>query len=375
MRVLMAGGGTAGHINPALAIAGIIRERYPHSEVLFAGTPFGMEARLVPHAGYDFAPIKVLGFQRSFAPDDIIKNLKAAGYLMTSGFRAAQIIKVFRPDLVVGTGGYVSGPIVRKAAKMGIKTVIHESNAYPGVTTKLLSKYVDCVMLPVEEAKKYLAPGCKAVVTGNPIRGEILLKSKQQAREELHLDSRPCILSFGGSLGAGTLNRIMADVIAWHCKDARYHHIHGYGRMGKDTFLPALEQKGIDVSQYPQLDVREYIDNMDTCMAAADLVICRAGASTLSELQAVGKASILLPSPNVAENHQYHNAMVLQNHGAAVVIEDKDVTAQWMIRQIEEICDHPDRLRELSENAKKLAITDTDARIYAVIDAVMHGKS
>lgn len=371
----MAGGGTAGHINPALAIAGIIRERYPHSEVLFAGTPFGMEARLVPHAGYDFAPIKVLGFQRSFAPDDIIKNLKAAGYLMTSGFRAAQIIKVFRPDLVVGTGGYVSGPIVRKAAKMGIKTVIHESNAYPGVTTKLLSKYVDCVMLPVEEAKKYLAPGCKAVVTGNPIRGEILLKSKQQAREELHLDSRPCILSFGGSLGAGTLNRIMADVIAWHCKDARYHHIHGYGRMGKDTFLPALEQKGIDVSQYPQLDVREYIDNMDTCMAAADLVICRAGASTLSELQAVGKASILLPSPNVAENHQYHNAMVLQNHGAAVVIEDKDVTAQWMIRQIEEICDHPDRLRELSENAKKLAITDTDARIYAVIDAVMHGKS
>lgn len=366
MKVLLAGGGTAGHINPALAIAGEIKKNNRRAEILFAGTPNGMEADLVKKAGYDFAPIKVKGFQRSFSPKAVAKNINAVRCLATAGYRARSIIKRFSPDIVVGTGGYVSGPVLREAEKMGIKTLIHEQNAFPGVTNKLLAKKAARVMLAVEEAKKYIETSSPIDVVGNPIRESILLKTKQQARKELGIDNAPCILSFGGSLGATKVNEAAADIMQWHTNNCEVNHIHAYGKFGAEEFPQMLKARGVDIKN-KRLDIRAYIDNMDTCLAAADIVVCRAGAITLSELEATGKPSVLIPSPYVAENHQYHNAMVLQNHNAAIVIEEKNYDKKRLIDFISQAISDKDKLRELSANAYKLAITDARERIYDII--------
>lgn len=372
MRVLLAGGGTAGHINPALAIAGEIVKQSPKSKIMFAGTPNGMESTLVVKAGYDFSTIKVKGFQRSFSPRNIAKNFEALKCLLLANSRAMKIINDFKPDLVIGTGGYVSGPIVRCAANMGIKTVIHEQNAFPGVTTKLLSKQVDKILLAVEDAKKFFAPECleKIEVVGNPIRESILYTTKQDARRQLNLNDDMCILSFGGSLGATKVNEIAADIMEWHSKDKKINHIHAYGRFGTEEFARMLKERAVDTSS-PKLDIREYIDNMDVCLAAADIVVCRAGAITLSELEATGKASVLVPSPYVAENHQYHNAMVLQEHGAAIVVEEKNYNKQKLIKFLSDVYDNPNKLNELSKNAASLGILDTCEKIYKIITAVI----
>ena len=371
LKVLLAGGGTAGHVNPALAIAEIIKEKYPDAQFLFAGTPFGLEATLIPKAGYDFTPIKVRGFQRKITIKNIGRNIKAGYYLLTSSPRAKQIIKDFKPDLVIGTGGYVSGPIVMRATKMGIKTVIHEQNAYPGVTTKLLSKYVDRVMLTVEDAKKHLEPSLKYRVTGLPIRSAFKNITKEEARKELGLDDSICILSTGGSLGARVINETVADLLAWYGDNMVVNHIHSYGKSGKEAFLNDIKAKGVALKNNKRLIVKEYIDNMPTCMAAADLIISRCGANALCELENMGRGAILIPSPFVAENHQYHNGMVLQNAGAGIVIEQKNLTSDLLIKTVKELCDNPNKLNSLSENAKKLAISDTNERIYNVIAEIL----
>ncbi len=371
MKVLLAGGGTAGHINPALAIASVIKEHYPDTEFLFVGTPNGMEARLIPEAGYNFASMKVAGFQRKLTPKNIKRNFQAAGYLMTSGPRAKKIISDFKPDIAIGTGGYVSGPIIKKAAKMGVATAIHEQNAFPGVTNKLLAKEVDKVMLTVKEALKYLDKDVDYVVTGLPVRDGIASKSKLEARAELGFDNELCILSFGGSLGAGCINETMAEVINWHTKNnLKINHIHGYGKMGRESFPEAMKQKGIPMKS-DRLRITEYINDMDTCLAAADLVICRSGASTLAELEAAGKASILIPSPIVTGNHQFHNANVLGKAGAAVVIEQKDVTNEIMIDKIKDLYENRDKLADMSVKAKSLDVSDTNDRIFAVVKELM----
>ena len=371
MKVLLAGGGTAGHINPALAIASIIKEHKPDTEFLFSGTPNGMEARLIPQAGYKFAPIKVAGFQRKISLKNIKRNCQALCYLATSGRRAKQIIKEFQPDIAIGTGGYVSGPVIRMAAKMGVATAIHEQNAYPGVTNKLLSKEVNKVMLTVKEALDYMDKGVNYVVTGLPVREGIATKSKAQARKELGFDDEMCILSFGGSLGAGCINDTMSAVIEWHTKNGlKINHIHGYGGMGKESFPNAMKQKNIPLKS-DRLRITEYINDMDTCLAAADLVICRAGASTLAELEASGKASILIPSPIVAGNHQFHNANVLGKAGAAIVIEQKNVTNDIMIEHVKNLYENRQKLDAMSVSAAELAVRDTNDRIYAVIEELM----
>ncbi|MGN0661045.1 MAG: undecaprenyldiphospho-muramoylpentapeptide beta-N-acetylglucosaminyltransferase [Oscillospiraceae bacterium] len=372
MRVLLSGGGTAGHINPALAIAECIKENIPDCEILFAGTPFGMEARLIPEAGYAFTPIKVRGFQRSFAPGDIVKNIEAAGLLLSAMPRAKKIIKDFKPDLVIGTGGYVCGPILKTAAKMGIKTAIHESNAFPGVTTKLVAKQMDVVMLATPDARRHLDADANCVVTGNPISSDFFGQDKEKARRALGVEDDFCVLSFGGSLGAGKINETVCDLIEWEQKTGGIHHIHSYGRMGKATFVKTLEGKGIYPESDPHLDIREYINNMPVCMAAADLVICRAGAMTLTQIQAMGLPSILIPSPVVAENHQYHNAMVLQNNGAGIVIEQSELTSERLISEVSAIYHDRDRLSELSANAKKLAVTDAKEKIFAELMKLLH---
>ena len=365
MKVLLAGGGTAGHINPALAIAGYLKSKRPDTEFLFIGNRDGMEQRLVPQAGFDIKSITISGFKRSFSPKSIVENVKTVTRTFTSTHEAKKIIADFKPDICIGTGGYVSGPVIRAAAKMGIPCVIHEQNAYPGVTNKMLSKNVRKVMLAVPDAKKYFE-NADCIVTGNPVRGDILTADKEQSRQNLGLDNRPVILSFGGSLGARKINEAVADIVARSGNDGKYQHIHAYGKYG-DWFPALVKEKGADIEECDNLDIRPYIDNMPVCMAAADLVICRAGAITLSEIQAMGKPAILIPSPNVAENHQYHNAMTLVNAGAAEIIEESELTGELLTKKVDQMLVSSEKLSQISENSRKMAITDANERIYSVI--------
>ena len=370
MKVLLAGGGTAGHINPALAIAGYIKNKRNDAEFLFIGNRGGMEQRLVPQAGFEIKSIKISGFKRSFSPKSMLENVKTVSRTFTSSREAKKIIAEFKPDICIGTGGYVSGPVIRTAAKMGIPCIIHEQNAYPGITNKMLAKSVKKVMLAVPDAKKYFDKNVDFVITGNPVRQEILTAKKEESRKELGLDNRPVVLSFGGSLGARKINEAVADLVARSGIDGRYQHIHAYGSYG-DWFPQLVEEKGTDIADCSNLDIRPYIDNMPTCMAAADLVICRAGAITLSEIQAMGKPAILIPSPNVAENHQYHNAMALVNAGAADIIEEKDLTGAALMRKTDKMLLNPEKLEKYSENSRKMAITDANERIYSVVKKVL----
>lgn len=366
MRVLLAGGGTGGHINPALAIANEIKKNEPESEILFAGTPKGMEATLIPKAGYNFTTIKVAGFQRKLTPYNIYRNIKALWYLLFSGARARKIIKGFKPDIVIGTGGYVSGPIVKTAQKLGIKTAIHEQNAFPGITTKLLAPGARAVMLAFPKAKEFLPENCSFHITGNPIRESILLASSERSRKNLNLDERPCILSFGGSLGAETINKVAAEVIALN--GGEFNHIHATGKYGTELLPSLLKEKNVSVPE--GTDIREYIDNMDECLAASDLVVCRAGAITLSELAAAGKPAVLIPSPNVAENHQFKNAKAVEENGAALVYEDKGIDYKKVAKDIVSLINDKKRLETLKKNAAKGAIIDANERIYKVIKSL-----
>lgn len=369
MKILLAGGGTAGHINPALAIAGYIREKRPDTEFLFIGNKDGMEQRLVPQAGFEIKSIVISGFKRSFSPKNMLENVKTVKRTFSSSVAAKKIIAEFKPDICIGTGGYVSGPVIRTAAKMGIPCIIHEQNAFPGVTNKMLAKSVRKVMLAVPDAKKYFEKA-DFVITGNPVRGEILTADKEKSRQELGLDSRPVILSFGGSLGARKINEAVADLVARSGQDGRYQHIHAYGSYG-EWFPSLVKEKGADIEKCDNLDIRPYIDNMPTCMAAADLVICRAGAITLSEIQAMGKPAILIPSPNVAENHQYHNAMALVNKGAAEIIEESELSGELLMKKADKMLIDPQNLAKISENSRKMAIVDANERIYSVVKKIL----
>ena len=247
--------------------------------------------------------------------------------------------------------------------------VVHESNAFPGVTVKMLAKYAT-VLIADEAARKYLPPDAKVVVTGKPLRADFFSVDKAQARRELGLDDRPLILSFGGSLGAERINSTMVDVLRRSHEKGLYQHIHGTGKSGWESVCAKLREAGVPLKG-DGIWVREYIDDMPRCMAAADLVISRCGAMTLSELPAAGKASILIPSPNVAENRQYHNAMALVNRGAAVCIEEKDLTPDALWDAMEAVAGHPEGLRSMAEHARRAAILDASDRIYAVIQDVL----
>lgn len=363
MKILFAGGGTAGHINPALAVADYIKQRHPNAQISYIGTAEKLEAVLVPQKGYDFRTIKVAGFSRSLSPKGIAHNISAVKMAATSIIDAKKILKEINPDVVVGTGGYVSGPVLRAAQQLGIKTAIHEQNAFPGVTTKMLAKKADRVMLAIPQAEKYLKLNKKPIITGNPIRNELLTVNREFAREKLGLDNRPLILSFGGSLGARRLNESVSELIKWHNSDEKFYHIHATGKIGYENMLNSLS----DTKLWDGIKVCEYIDNMGICMAAADLVICRAGAITLGELQACGKPSVLIPSPYVAENHQYHNALTLKKDGAAELIEEKDLSAETLIKTVENLIENKPKLEKMSLAAKKNAIIDSNERIYEVI--------
>ena len=363
MKIVFAGGGTAGHINPALAVADYIKERHPDAQIMYIGTAKKLEAKLVPEKGYEFYSIDVAGFQRKLTPKNIGRNIAAVGKVITSSLACKKLLSGFQPDFVVGTGGYVSGPVLRQAQKLGFKTAIHEQNAYPGVTTKMLAPKADRVMLAMPEAEKYLKCKHAPIVTGNPIRQELLTISREEARKKLGFDERPLILSFGGSLGARRINEAVTELIKWHNPTNKFYHIHAAGSAGYETMKSALA----DISLSSLIDVREYIRDMDVCMAAADLIICRAGAITLSELCCCGKPSLLIPSPHVAENHQFHNAMTLKTAGAAQILEEKDLSGESLIEKVSGIIENKGLLEQMSQKAKKHAIDDANRRIYEVL--------
>lgn len=368
MKVLFTGGGTAGHINPALAAAGYLQKKEPDVEILYVGNKGGMEERLVPQAGYEIRTVHISGFQRKLTPKNLVRNAQTVIRMFTATEESKKILKEFAPDVCVGTGGYVSGPVIREAAKLGIPCVVHESNAYPGVTIRMLAKYVKTVMLAVPDAKKYFDSSVNCVVTGNPVRGEVLAAQREASRKELGLDDRPVVLSFGGSLGASALNKAAAYMLAQSAKEGKYQHIHGYGTHD-EKFLQEVQEYGLDLKTAPQIRLLEYIDNMPQCLSAADLVIGRAGAMTLTEIEAKSKASILIPSPNVAENHQFHNAMALVRRGAAEIIEEEDLTGEVLWEKVQTVLSDPERLASLGENAGKMEILDANERIYRVIKA------
>lgn len=370
MRVIFAAGGTGGHINPALAAAGELQKRCSDAEILFIGTKEHMESKLVPAAGFDFKTIEITGFQRKLTPQNIKKNIKTVSLLLKSSKVTKKIIDEFSPDVVVGFGGYVSGPVVRTAAKMGIKTAIHEQNAYPGVTNKALAKMVDKVMLTVDAAKEHLECKNEPIVTGLPVRGEILSADRDFSRAKLGVPQNSVmVLSMGGSLGAKTINENMTELIKNKYTDKNLFFMHSTGKYGQ--WVPQkLKDAGIDLDTQKNVVIREYIDDMDTCLSACDLVIGRAGASSLSEIEAVGRASILIPSPNVAENHQYHNAMALVNENAARIIEEKNLSLQKLMSEFDELTGDKLLLNEIGNNAKKIAVLNSAGKIVDIIESL-----
>ena len=367
--IIFAAGGTGGHINPALAVAGEIRKQYPEANILFIGTAEKMEARLVPAAGFDFKTIQISGFNRVLNLNGIKQNIKTLSHLLKSSSQAKKIIKEFNADVVIGFGGYVSGPVVRAAAKLGITTAIHEQNAFPGMTNKTLAKMVDAVMLTEESVAQYMQPKNPPVVTGLPVRGELLETDRDIARAELGLDDKPLILSMGGSLGAKAINESMLEVIANRTGKNDCSFMHATGKVCKD-FPERLAEKGVDLNN-KHIIIRDYIDDMHRCLAAADLVICRAGASSLCEFQVMGKPSILIPYPFATENHQYHNAKALADKGAAILIEEKDLTSAVLMQHIDTLLETPDKLINMGIAAKQMAVTDATERIVKVIENIV----
>ena len=370
MKVLFTCGGTAGHVNPALAVAQTFEKYHPGCQVLFVGAEKGMEKRLVEQAGYPIRCVKVSTFERQLSWKIIRHNFKSVFKVPVGQWQASRILRQFKPDLVVGTGGYASFPAVREATRMGIPTAIHESNAFPGLTTRVLAKRVDLVMVGFPEAAEYYTHAKKVAVTGTPVRGAFFRLDRAQARRELRItDDKPLVVSFWGSQGARDMNLMTEDFVQRWVEEGRpFHYIHSGGR-DYETMAQHLKERGVSVTDQ---EVRPYIDNMPTVMAAADLVICRAGASTLGELTAMGKPAVLVPSPYVAANHQFKNAKVLADRGAAELLEEKNCSGQSLYDTAVSLLANADKRRAMSRAMKELATPRAAEDIYKALMELLY---
>lgn len=371
MKILIAAGGTGGHINPAIAVAEELRRRYPDAKILFVGTKKKMETKLVPDAGFELRCIDISGFQRKLTPKALVDNMKTVFRVIRSTRESGRIIRSFEPDVAIGFGGYVSGPVIREASKLGVRTAIHEQNAYPGMANKALAKRVDRVMLTSQEAEKYLECKNAPVVTGLPVRAAILNADRAAARKKLGVSDQILVFSTGGSLGAAAINDVMTRIMIDHKDVPGIRFIHGYGKYG--SYVPEkLAQAGISADDR-RFDVREYIYDMDDCLAAADIVVSRAGASSVAEIEALGKTAILIPSPNVAENHQYHNAMALVKNDAALIVEEKELEKDpdAVKKTLDRLLADPERVIAIGKNAKAMAHNDAKERICDILVSLM----
>ena len=333
------------------------------------GAHRGIEKQLIETAGWPFRAVEVSSFHRSLAPKEIKHNLISLRNFIRSPGEARALLEDFPAGLVIGTGGYASYPVIRAAAKQGIPTAIHESNAIPGLTTRLLETHTDLIMVGFEECRKNYKHPDKVLVTGTPVRGDFFRLTKKDAKVKLGMDDgRPLIVSFWGSLGATEMNRQMAQCLALEAKSGiPFHHVHGAGTIGCRHMAEYLEAAGIDLSKTPGLEVREYIQDMGVMMRAADLVICRAGASTISELTALGVPAVIVPSPNVTHNHQEYNARVLADAGGAVLLLEKDSSGQILYDTAREVLEDPDRRKRMSAAMSGLGTIDAAEQIYAAV--------
>lgn len=359
MRVIMTCGGTGGHIYPALAIADTIKSHNPEAEIMFVGTMKGMENTIVPSNGYPIKQVPASGIKRK----QIWKNVKTLKDAVQGYSKAKKIIKDFQPDLVIGTGGYVCGPVVKAASSMGIRTAIHEQNAYPGVTNRMLAGKADEIFLSFEESRKFFKEGGRIHLTGNPIRKGFIVGDREKARENLGI--RPgelVILCFGGSLGAPRINQVMLSLIDRYNGADDVSIFFAPGKRHYSEIMGKLSLKPYEVKD--NVRIFDYINNMPDYMVAADVIIGRAGALSLAEITACGRAAVLIPSPYVAENHQYHNAKVLADRDAAYLFEEKELTDEKVVDVIETLRNDRERLEKMGENSKSLATLNAAEDIY-----------
>lgn len=359
LKVLIAGGGTAGHINPGIAIAKYIKCKHNDAEVLFIGTGKGLESKLVPMEGFKIEFIRVRGIKRkiSFEIFPVIKEL------LQGLWKTRRIIKRFKPDIVVGTGGYVCGPVVFCASVMRIPTLIHEQNAYPGLTNRILSRYADAVAMSFRDSGEYFKKAKRLLFTGNPIRPEMLENDRESARQKLGISrEKRLVVVIGGSRGAEKINASVVDMLLKYYKQGDFNI---YFATGELHFTSVKKQ--LEGMENQDINVLPYIYNTAIVYPSSDLAVCRAGAITSSELTALGIPSVMIPSPYVTANHQERNARLLEKHGAAVVIPEKDLNGSLLYQQIMNLLDNKEQLNKMAKSAKKIGITGAVDKIYSII--------
>jgi UDP-N-acetylglucosamine--N-acetylmuramyl-(pentapeptide) pyrophosphoryl-undecaprenol N-acetylglucosamine transferase len=368
MRVLLAGGGTGGHIYPAVTIARGLQKRNPQCEVLFVGTRQGLEADIIPKEGFRFETIDVQGMQRKLSLDTLL----TVGRLLKSLEQSRRILRRYRPDVVVGTGGYVCGPIVLVACLLGIPTVIQEQNVIPGVTNKILAHFVDLVALGYGEAARYFPKRTKFVATGNPVRPDVIQADRERGIRALGLnpDKRTIVVA-GGSRGARTINEAMLQVHRDFSRNDAVQILHVTGSGEFDTLTEKMTHMGIDWEKTGNIILTPYLYNMPDALAAADLIVYRAGAIGLAEIAVRGLPAILIPYPYAAENHQEYNARLVAEKGAAVVITDKELTGERLSLTLTELLSEPAKLVQMAEASRKLgrpnATQDIVDRILSLV--------
>lgn len=363
MRVILAGGGTAGHINPALAIADTIAQKDKNAEILFVGTKRGLESTLVPKKNYKIEYIDVRGMKTHLSFDNVVAAVK---YVTAIG-KSKSMIRKFKPDVVIGTGGYVCAPVVTAANSLKIPTVIHEQNVFPGNAIKMLSRKSTVTAISFAESTRYLENANEILLTGNPLRPEILRADRVSARAELGLKDEKFIVVFGGSLGAKAINSVVCDYIEKYGNANGIRMCVATGKYGYEDVTAR-----IDAEKYPNVEIKQYIHNMDKILSAADLVVCRSGAITVSEICALGVPSILVPSPNVTRNHQEYNARALSDDGAAITILEKDFNADSLKSAVYSIINDTiasDAMRAKARSMGKLNAADM---IYDKICKIIH---
>ena len=359
MRVIVSAGGTGGHIYPALAIINKIKEEEPNSEFLYIGTHNRMENDIVPKTGIPFESIEIYGFSKN-----IIKNFKTAGCLVKSYRKCKKLIHEFNPDVVIGVGGYVTAPVIYAAKKLGYKTVIHEQNSLPGKSNQFLSKYSDLVCVSFKSSMSYF-PGYKTVFTGNPCSEDALSKKPIDKSVYGIKHNRKLVLFVMGSLGSSRVNDYLVSIMSsFNGKD--YDILFVTGKSSYDS---------ISKNSFPSnVHVVPYVDGMTGLMKNVDLIVSRAGASTMSEIIALELPSILIPSPYVANNHQYKNALDLVNVNASILIEEKDLKGDILVRKIDEILYNDSMIKDMKKNLKSMMVHDSASLIYSNIKELVDRK-
>ncbi len=369
MNVIFTCGGTGGHINPAIAVANIWKERHPESNILFIGAKDRMEEELVPKAGFRLQTIPASGISREKSLSGLKHNVRSVSYVLQSVGRCKKIIRDFDAHVVVGTGGYASFPALMAASMLGVPTCVHEANAMPGLTTRMIANRVDRVLTCFPESAKYYRHPHRVETVGMPVRREFIFTKREDARKELGLDNRPLIVSAFGSQGARAMNLAMAELFCFE-KEAGYpfQHIHATGSYGWEWMPEYVRKRGVDLSENRGITMQEYIYNMPTLMAAADVFISRAGASSCNEIAAAGTPCILIPSPNVTDNHQEKNARALADKGAAALVLENECSAQLLMQEITSLIEDEARRKEMSRSLQKMCVLDSAEKLCDIIE-------